>query len=264
MALSIAVDAATHAALPEAQRGLYVAGEGGSFKLDVSGLEDVSGLKTALASQREEVRLAKVASKKQLEDALAPFAGIDPVATRAMLAKFESTDEAALIAAGKIDEVITKRMEKHNLAQQKLIDSANVARDGALKVADTFKERVLDNHIRAAAAKAGVHAGAIDDALLRARRLFSLNIDGNAVQFDEDGETMVLGKDGKTPFNPDEWLESMKESAPHWFPAGASGAGAGGGAKNATGGKTIKRSAFASLDSVEKASVMKSGIVVVD
>jgi len=38
----------------------------------------------------------------------------------------------------------------------------------------------------------------------------------------------VLGKDGKTPFSPAEWIESMTEIAPHWFPASSSGGGASG------------------------------------
>ena len=263
-AIPLEVDATAHAALPEATRSLYVASNDGKFKLDVAGLEDTAGLKTALQKERDAVKEAKAATKKQLEDALAPFAGIDPVKTKELFAKFENADEAALIAAGKIDEVLSKRMEKHNAAQQKILDGLTKERDGALEVASTFMERVLDNHIRASAAKAGVHAGAIDDALLRARSLFSLDDDGNAVQFDEDGENVVLGKDGKTPFNPDEWMEGMKEAAPHWFPAGASGGGAGGSGKGAGGAKTMKRSAFEALDPISKATAMKEKIALVD
>src|SRR3972149_11838102 len=86
-------------------------------------------------------------------------------------------------------------------------------------------DRVLDNSVRAAPIAVGLHAPAVDDVLLRARAIFSLSDEGEAVQFDEDGETIVLGKDGKTPFSPREWLESMKQKAPHWFPAGGSGGG---------------------------------------
>jgi hypothetical protein len=56
--------------------------------------------------------------------------------------------------------------------------------------------------------------------------MFTLDENGNAVQLDGDSQ-VVIGKDGKTPFNPAEWLDSMRESAPHWFPAGASGSGSG-------------------------------------
>jgi hypothetical protein len=66
--------------------------------------------------------------------------------------------------------------------------------------------------------------------------MFTLDENGNAVQRDADGN-VVIGKDGKTPFSPSEWLESMRESAPHWFPAGASGSGSNNGSKGGGAGK---------------------------
>jgi hypothetical protein len=266
MALAIEVDATAHAALPEAVRGLYVAGDGGKYRLDVSGLEDTSGLKTALQKERDAVKLAKQQHAEAMAAALKPYEGIDPVKTRALLAQFEDADEAALIAQGKdgIEKVIARRMEKHTAAQQKLIDKAIEEKEGALEVAQAFMDRVLDNNIRAAATKAGIHPGAVDDALLRARLVFSIDDDGNAVQFDDDGETIVLGKDGKTPFSPDEWFEGMKESAPHWFPASSSGGGATGSRGGAGGGKTMKRAAFDALDPVAKAAAIREKINIVD
>lgn len=250
-------------AIPEAHRGLYVEKDG-KHHLDVSGVEDTSGLKTALEKERANNKAAKAAQEAAVAAALKQYEGIDPVKTREMMAKLGTDEEQALIAAGKFDEVITKRMAKHTDAQQQLLDEAKEREEGAMEVASTFMERVLDNHIRAAASKAGIHPGAIEDALLRARNLFSLDDDGNAVQFDEDGETVVLGKDGKTPFTPEEWLEAMKDSAPHWFPAGASGSGAGGSRQGQGGGKTMKRAAFEALDPIARASAMKEKIALTD
>ena len=114
---------------------------------------------------------------------------------------------------------------------------ALTASEAASKRAQAFQGRVLDDAIRAAAAKAGLHQHAIDDALFRARSMFSLDETGNAVQLGDDGRP-VLGKDGKSPFAPLEWLEGMKDKAPHWFPSTASGGGAGGG--GAGGGSQLK------------------------
>lgn len=260
MAIALAAD--TLDTIPEAQRAWYVQ-DGTKFKLDPSKveIEDVSGLKTALSKERDAVKAAKAASAQAVADALKDFEGIDPAKTRALLSKFDNEEEAALIAAGKVDEVISKRMSKRDAAQQKLIDAAVAREKEATEVANTFKGRVLDNHIRAAAAKAGIHAFAVDDALLRARALFSLDSKGDAVQLGADGHA-VLGKDGKTPFTPAEWLETMKEAAPHWFPAGASGGGAGGSGGAGAGGKTITRAAFEALPAREKASVAKSHNIV--
>jgi hypothetical protein len=82
----------------------------------------------------------------------------------------------------------------------------------------------VEGALRAAAAAAGLVPAAVDDALARARRIFTLNEDGTPVARDAEGEASLT---------PAEWLETMKESAPHWWPpssgAGAPGAGARGG-----------------------------------
>ena len=141
-------------------------------------------------------------------------------------------------AAGKFDEVMAKRTERMKAEYERLLAEANGKAEAAMKRTKAYEGRVLDDAVRAAAAKAGLHTHAIDDALFRARSMFSLDETGQAVQLDESGKP-VLGKDGKSPFTPTEWLEGMKEKAPHWFPASASGGGAGGGGGgNGGGGKT--------------------------
>ena len=261
MALALTVDKID--AVPEALRTLYAEHEG-KFKLQVDGLEDTTGLKTALEKERQAVKDAKAASKQALADALKPYEGLgDPVKVRELMAQFEDADEAKLIAQGKsgVDQIIAKRTEKQRVQLQKEVDAAKAAEKAAQGVAETFKSRVLDNHIRAAAAKAGLHPFAVEDALLRARAIFSLNDKGDAIQAGADGAP-VLGKDGKTSFGPAEWLDAMKESAPHWFPAGGSGGGAGGSGGAGAGGKTITRAAFDSLSTAEKSKAAKTLTIV--
>ena len=121
--------------------------------------------------------------------------------------------------------------------------------------ADAYKQRVLDNHIRAAAAKAGLHVDAIDDALLRAQSIFTLDENGNAVQLDSEGQA-VLGKDGKTPFSPTEWLENPPK---HWLMSQASGGGANGGRHSNDGGsKTMTRAHFNSLEADKRGQAIKT------
>lgn len=249
--------------IPEAQRAWYVEdATTKKFKLDPAKveIEDTTGLKSALQKEKDAARV----SAKAIKDMQEKYEGIDPEQVKSLMAKFNSKEEAELIAAGKMDQVIELRTEKQRVAQQKLIDAANAHAKAADERAAKFSQRVLDNHIRAAAAKAGLHAHAIEDALFRARVMFSLNESGDAVQLGADGHP-VLGKDGKTAFSPAEWLESMKETAPHWFPAGASGGGAGNdkGAGGA-GSKTITRDQFDALSPQEKAKSNKDGVKVIE
>lgn len=244
--------------VPEAMRSLYIEKDG-QFHLDVTGVEDVTGLKSALGKERDAAKDAK----RMLADLQKQFEGIDPTKVRDMLKHLDNSEEAKLLAEGKLDDVVAKRTEKLRGELQRQLDEAG----GKVKAADDraskFSQRVLDNHIRAAATKAGVHAQAIDDALIRGRSIFTLDENGDPVQMDNDGKA-VLGKDGKTLFSPVEWLESMKEAAPHWFPAGAGGSGASGSGGGSGSAKQMKRTAFDSLDAAAKREALKNGTKIID
>ena len=163
-------------------RSLYVEKDG-KHHLDVTGIEDTSGLRSALQKERDAVKEAKRLQKEYEQR----FEGIDPDKVKSMMAKFENDDEAKLIAAGKIDEVVSKRTEKLRVELQKQVDAAKGETKAASDRAGKFSQRVLDNHIRAAAIKAGLHAHAVEDALFRARNMFSLDEAGEAVQLDSEG-----------------------------------------------------------------------------
>lgn len=243
--------------LPKDVQALYVEKDG-KYRLDGVEVEDVSGLKSALTKERD-LRKEEERKRKEFEK---KWEGLDPVEMRALVDKLGGDEEAQLIKAGKIDEVVTRRTEKQRLAHEKALAAAADATKKATERAEKFAQRVLDNHVRAAATKSGMHANAVDDALFRARVMFTLNEEGEAVQL-KDGE-VVMGKDGKTPFAPTEWLEGMKTDAPHWFPSGNNGGGAGGNTTNKGGAKTILRTAFEALDPIARQKTMKEGVVVVD
>lgn len=236
----------------EAHRGLYVA-DGDKFKLDLEGDEDTSVLRVELATAKREAAERRMAIKAMEEK----FSGIDPAKVKEMLAKLDQDGEQALIAAGKIEEVLQKRSEKLRADMQRQIDEAHGKAKSAEERVSKYSQRVLDDRIRdAVMGKVHVHAIKSGDVLRAAREIFVLDESGNAVQLDSDGKP-VIGKDGKTPFSPAEWIESMTEVAPHWFPSDSSGGGAGGSKNNASGGKTMKRSAFNALPPRDQAAAVK-------
>ena len=255
-ALAVELAEAEHAKLPDAVKGAYVKQADGKYKLDFQ-VEDNSGLKSALEKEREDRKKAERAMK----DLAATWEGLDASEVRKLLEKLGGDEEAQLIKAGKIDEVVNRRTERLRAAHDKALKDAATKAEKAEQRAKKFSDRVLDNHIRAAATRAKLHEHAVEDALFRARTIFSLNEDGDPVQM-RDGE-VVRGKDGKTPFTPSEWLDSMKESAPHWFPAGNSGSGAGGGGKGG-GGKVIKRAQFDAMSEADRREHFKGGGTVED
>jgi hypothetical protein len=206
--------------VPEPQRALYVERDG-KFHLDVIGLEDTKGLKSALESERQAARDAEK-RRKEIEK---QYEGIDPVKVKEIMSRFDNDEELKLIAAGKISEVVEKRMERQRADLERQVEAERANTEAANKRADAYIQSVLDNAIRSAAGE--LHKYAVEDALLLGRQIFKLDAEGNAVQLGSDGRP-VMGKDGKTPFGPAEWLEGMKKTKPHWFPASSSGGGGGG------------------------------------
>ena len=81
------------------------------------------------------------------------------------------------------------------------------------------------------ATKRGLRATAIPDITARARLTFKL-VNGVPQAFEADSQTARLGKDGVTPMNLAEWLDTLVSDAPHLFESNAGGGAAG----NASGG----------------------------
>jgi len=228
--------------------------------------EDVKALIAAAVSEATEGLKRKnsevILDNKKLKEQLAKFDGIDVDAMGAMLKRFADDEEAGLIKAGKIDEVLAKRTERmqQDFAKQlKAKDDMLTRKEQAVR---KLADRALSEAIVKAASKAGALPDALDDIVLRAKASgWGVNDDGDVVAL-RDGE-VVLGKDGKTPLSPMEWAESLRESAAHLWPK-AQGSGASGGGSGGAGAKTITREHFAKLDPAAQMAAVKGGAQVVD
>lgn len=204
-----------------------------------------SGLKATNAALKAE--------KQALADKAKAFDGLDVDELKSFHAQFKDSEDLKLIKDGKIDEVLARRNAKFLEDAGKQAKAAQDALEAEKAKNSKFAQRVLNDSIRAAASDAEVHKPAVEDVLLAASLVFTLDDEGRPVQM-KDGE-VVLGKDGKTPFSPREWIESKRETKTHWFPSGSSGSPAGDGAGGSGGGKTIRRAAFDALPATERAKV---------
>lgn len=260
-ALALEVDAIDK--VPESQRGWYVEKEG-KFTLDLDKvtIEDVAGLKKALGSERD----SAAAARREAAALAKKYEGIDPDAVKLLLSRFDGEEEAALIKAGKFDEVLKKRHEKMQEAHVRALADKDKAIETEVGRRKKYEQRVLDGHLIQAATKAGVHQHAMEDVMYRGRSMFTLDEEGEPVRLLEDGKTVEIGKDGKSPYSPVEWIEgTMKEKAPHWFPVQGSGGGTGGdNSRPGSGGKKqIKRADFDAItDPVRKSETAKTHAIV--
>lgn len=225
----------------EAQDGGEAGGGGTTISPEIKAMIDqaVNEQTQGLKNKNSEL-LGKL---KDSSEKLKQFDGIDPEAVRAILQRFSDDEEAQLISAGKIDEVLSKRTERFRNEFDKKLKAEQEKADSALKKAEKYSGIVLSNKMTSAALKAGVLPEALEDISLRAKGMFILSDDGEAVAIGQDGEPL-LGKDGKTPLTPLEWVESLKDIAPHFFPK-AEGTGGGG---HKSGGTNLVRSKMTSVE----------------
>lgn len=178
-----------------------------------------------------------------------------------MLQKAGQDEETKLLAEGKIDEVFGKRTERLKAEHQKLFDAEKARADKAEAYANKFKQSVVKGQIAQAFSAAQGLSEATDDITALALSKFSLDENGNAVAIDANGD-VIIGKDGKNPLTPKEWIEDIRESKPYFFPK-PNGAGGQGG--NNSGSKnTIKRSEFDAMNPTEKANYIRKGGNVID
>lgn len=207
MALPFEVDSLD--SIPEPVRDQYVEADDGKFRLDLDGYEDPAGLKSALDKERNE----KKERDRQLREMQKRYDGIDPDKTREMLTRLEQDEEAKLIAEGKMDEVIQQRTERMRAEHERQLQQAQQQAETAKSFAEKFRGRVLSDEVRAAASEVGLVDTASRDAYLHAQTMFEVDDEGNVVAKEEAG----FDTQGK-PLTLKAWLESMRDTAPHWFP----------------------------------------------
>ncbi len=223
-------------------------GDGDEFKLD---LEDpkikaavdavIEASVTGLKAKNGEILGENRTLKDDLRKLKDTWGDLDPEAVKALLTRIDEDEETRLIAEGKADEVIARRTD----ALRRDLDAkitAGATRIGELETVIEAKdnrimELVIDSKIRTAAGSLeGFLPSAVEDAIMLSRNIFGLDDEGSPVARDSEG-VIQMGKDGKLPLSPAEWLEGMREGRPHWWGVsaggGAQGSGVGGSEKTA-------------------------------
>jgi hypothetical protein len=244
MALKANLTADEFGALPEALREHYSEQGDAGYWLDAEGVEDVSGLKSALGKEKEE--------RRKLKAQLDSFKDLDPEAAREALAKIRELDDKKLVDKGQYERVLQKRMDE--FAAEKAQFEARLAEaNGRLDVYD------LVNPIREAALRAGIPGDRIDDALSASSKRFKL---------DDKRKPQVLDSDGDpTGMTLDEFFTNeFKSSKPWFYPGKGGGTGA---QANSNGGavgiqRVWTRGQWDSASTADRTSFSKAGGKVVD
>lgn len=239
MALKPVLSADEFSKIPEGLQSIYVA-DGDSYRLDVEGgIEDVSGLKSALEKQKEAARLAKSQggdAAKRLEAMELLLAGLGGEEGAAKLqdlqGRLEKDELLRAMSDGNLEMVSNKLLGRNNADWQKKysgIEEKLKEAAEALKAKDSqLKKTVLSGEIQREAAKLLI-PDAISDAVFIGEHSWDIDESGGPIMRNKDGD-IELGKDGK-PLKIAEWLDGQKDTRPYWF-AGSSGGGTSGGRSN--------------------------------
>lgn len=115
---------------------------------------------------------------RTVKDDLKRFDGIDPDAVRTILQRFSDDEEGKLLAAGKVDEVLTKRTDRLRADYEKKLQAESEGRTTAEAKAAKLADKSLAGALRDSAIKAGARPTALEDIVLRSRGTWVLGDNG--------------------------------------------------------------------------------------
>ena len=180
-----------------------------------------------LVSNKEEILKEKKALEDNLKQLKSQWGDLDPKVVQNLVARMQNDEETKMIAEGKFDEVINKRVEAYQKDHDAKLTASQTKFEEESSKRTALENKIADltiaGMVRDAASKQGLTPTAVEDAIFRAKTTFQLNENYEPVARNSDG-TLLVGKDAKSPLSVVEWLDGMKEKAPHWF-EGPSGGG---------------------------------------
>lgn len=271
MALAFIVDSLD--SVPEGMRSEYTAHEG-KFRLAVDGLEDTSGLKSALKKERDAAAKAtKTANELDAKVKRWEALGKSEDEITAMVTAAAAAETEAAKKSGNFDALLKQHQDK----------AAEILRQTQATAAS--EKKTLETELNAARAseRNAIIETSVTSALTKAKAttegldLLTERL-GKRINFAmEDGKRVIqiLQADGKTPMagsgtdGTATYDDLIKEAVKSW-PSLFEGTGAGGGGKSPTekaagrGDKTIPRAEWDKLNPFEQAGKVKAGVRPVD
>lgn len=214
---------ATSTEIPESLREHYTEKDGQWFLQADPAIEDVTGLKTALADARNQRREAE----KQLSEMKIKFEGVDADDYRKLQDRVKGLDDADVYDKQGIEALVTRRTESMKTEHERVLRQKDTEITKTREALTTSEQLRKNDKIRTALLNAvtasGVHADAIDDAVSRGLAVFN-DVDGDNVVA-RTGEDLRYGKDGVHPLSPKEWIDTLKTDgrARHLWPASSGG-----------------------------------------
>ena len=201
--------------IPAEHQSFYVERDG-AWLLDAEGVVE----KTKL----DEFRTTNLALKKERDEILQRFEGIDPDEVRKLAAEKQKLElQQQGHKPEEIEKIVEGRIKTLRGELEKQVTGLTSERDALTSRLTAIQ---IDQGVITVATKRGLRPTAIPDITSRARMIFKL-VNGAPRAFEADGQTVRYGKDGITPMTLEEWVDSQVADAPHLFESNSGGGAAG-------------------------------------
>jgi len=161
--------------------------------------------------------------KKKLQER---FQGItNPEEALQALKLISENEEMQMLRDGKFEDVIQRRLSTKLTEFEEQTKELNTKLEmheiSSTKYKTMYADLVIDNNIRRAASKAGVLPAAMEDVLNKGRNLFSVAEDEKSVESRDHNGKLRKTEDEKV-LTPENWIENLKKTSPHYWPASQS------------------------------------------
>ncbi len=154
--------------------------------------------------------------------------GFDVEKVQTLMKRMEQDEELKLLADGKVDEVVNRRIElrerdwtgRYGALETKLNEYENTIKQKE----ERLRQLTIDSRVTQAFQTLGYEPTAMEEMVTKARSVFIMDDEGNVIPRDNHGN-IIYGKDAKTPISVTQWLESLADSKP-WLRGPNKGTGA--------------------------------------
>ena len=218
--------------LDDAVKALYRQRADGMYVLDVEG--NLPG--TVPKAELDEFRNNNVQLKQQLEDMIKAADGNKEKLERlsALEKLVDEDEEKRMIADGKLEEVVERRIDKRTSQMRRDYDGQVKQKDVAIEALQQERDEAMGHYNRlivdtsineAINEVGGVRKGALLDVRSRGRQVFKMR-DGALTAM--EGDAIIYGPSGSDSLSPTEWVQGLLETAPHLFEDSQGSGGRGG------------------------------------
>lgn len=198
--------------IPDEYVGLYKQESDGRWKLQAEGVEDITGLKSALDKERDDRKAAK-AALKELSDKIGD---VDIEAALVALGEKQKGDLKKMSPEA-YEQAVTAEVDKRVSKMRADLETDRDAWKGKAEgLGGKLHAALVDTGLSAAATAAGVTAEAASDAMRRGREVFGLSDEGEVIAKDKKGD-ILYGSDGRTSLTPEEFMKGLRDTASHLF-----------------------------------------------